>query len=348
MPNLVKQKQTFNMSLNEFINKDKNLFRLFLMMVFVFVLISVLKPDLFLRGDNFISMAKQFPEYGLLAIAISVTMITGGIDLSVVAIANLSAIIAAKFLIATIPQGASQIYSIEMMIVAVIIAVFVGMLAGAINGILISKFRISAILATLGTYQLFSGIAIVFTEGRSISGLPIIYSKIGNSNIFGIIPLPLILFALFAVITGFILSKTKFGLQLYLYGTNEKASHLSGLSNTRIILRTYMISGALSSIAGLIMMARSNSVNADYGAEYTLQCVLIAVLGGINPKGGSGNVQGVVVAVIILQFLSSGLNMFQNVSNFYRDIIWGGVLILVLVFNYYIHKREQIRLLKQH
>ncbi|MFK4996864.1 hypothetical protein ACI2OX_02970 [Bacillus sp. N9] len=103
-------------------------------------------------------MAKQFPEYGLLAIAISVTMITGGIDLSVVAIANLSAIIAAKFLIASIPPGASQIYSIEMIIVAVIISIFVGALAGAINGILISKFRISAILATLGTYQLFSGL----------------------------------------------------------------------------------------------------------------------------------------------------------------------------------------------
>lgn len=340
-------KRSKQLKINDFVQKDKNFFRLISMLIIVFVVASILKPDLFLRTDNFISMAKQFPEYGLLAIAISLTMITGGIDLSVVAIANLSAIIAAKFLIAFVPAGASQLFSIEMLIVAVLIATVVGLIAGAVNGLLISRFGISAILATLGTYQLFSGIAIVITEGKSISGLPLIYSEVGNVSIFNLIPLPLVLFIVIAILVGLMLGKTGFGIQLYLFGTNEKAAHYSGLSNTWITLRTYMLSGTLSAIAGLIMMARTNSVNPDYGSNYTLQCVLIAVLGGINPKGGFGNVQGVVVAVFILQILSSGLNMFQSVSNFYRDIIWGGVLILVLIGNYYIHLREQKKLIKE-
>jgi simple sugar transport system permease protein len=107
-----------------------------------------------------------------------------------------------------------------------------------------------------------------------------------------------------------------------------------------------MISGLLASLAGLIMMARVNSAKADYGASYTLQCVLIAVLAGVNPEGGFGTVRGVTMAVLILQILSSGLNMFESVSNFYRDVIWGGVLILVLIMNYLINemnRRKSIR-----
>ena len=86
-----------------------------------------------------------------------------------------------------------------------------------------------------------------------------------------------------------------------------------------------MLSGLLSSVASLIMMARANSAKAEYGAPYTLQCVLIAVLGGVDPNGGFGKIAGVTLAILILQFLSSGLNMFNQVSNFYRDVIWGGV-----------------------
>lgn len=328
------------------LNQDKNLMRLLIILVFVFILMSLLKPNLFLTSGNFISMAKQFPEYGLLAIAISIAMITGGIDLSVVAIANLSAIVAAKFYLAYLPADAPLATTAFFIIAGVFIALIVGSLAGAFNGLLISKFKISAILATLGTYQLFSGIAVVLTEGKSISGLPMAFSTIGNYSIFGSIPVPFVIFIVMAIIVGILLSKTTFGTQLYLFGTNEKAAHYAGLNNTWIIIRTYVLAGFLSALAGLIMMARTNSINADYGSNYTLQCILIAVLGGINPKGGFGNIQGIVVAILILQILSSGLNMFPMISNFYRDIIWGGVLIFVLIFNYYIFKREQKLALK--
>jgi len=134
---------------------------------------------------------------------------------------------------------------------------------------------------------------------------------------------------------------------MYMLGTNPRASRYAGLNNTSIILRTYMISGLLSSVAGLIMMARANSAKADYGSPYTLQCVLIAVLGGIDPNGGFGKISGVTMAILILQFLSSGLNMFNNVSNFYRDVIWGGVLILVLVFNKLLSWRSERRAVRK-
>jgi simple sugar transport system permease protein len=320
---------------------DANLVRLIIMFVLVFVVMSALKPDIFLRSWNLVSMMKQFPEYGIMAIGISLAMITGGIDLAVVGTANLSAIITAKFLIAMVPKGSPNSVVIPMLIASLFIAVATGVVAGIINGTLISRFHIPAILATLGTQQLFTGIAIVLTAGRPISGLPILFSKIGNKTFAGFLPMPFIIYVIVALVTGIMLSRTRLGRQIFLVGTNPTASRFAGISNTAVLIKTYIISGVLSSLAGLIMMARVNSAKADYGSSYTLQCVLIAVLGGVNPNGGFGNIAGVTMGILILQVLSSGLNMFENVSNFYRDVIWGAVLILVLIMNFAIDRRNQ-------
>jgi simple sugar transport system permease protein len=313
--------------------RDRNILRLSIFLAAVFLLMTALRPSIFLMPSNFNSMMRQFPEYGIMAIGISLTMITGGMDLAVVGTANLSAIIAAKFLLAEVPRGAPPEQALPMIIVAVLLALICGLACGAFSGFLIARMRIPAILATLGTQQLFTGIAIVITNGRPQSRLPLLYSQIGNTELWDFIPLPFVIFCAVAIIIGLALSKTRFGPKLYMLGTNAKAARFAGLNNEGILVRTYMISGFLSSIAGLIMMARANSAKADYGASYTMQCILIAVLGGVDPNGGFGKIGGVTIAILILQVLSSGLNMFENVSNFYRDVIWGGVLIIVLVIN---------------
>ncbi len=321
--------------------EDQNVIRLLIVLVAVFVLMTALKPSLFLRPGNFVSMASQFPEYGLMAIGISLTMISGGIDLAVVGTANLSAIVAAKYLIAVAPKGSPADQVMGAIFVAIPLALAIGLLAGAFSGLLIARLGIPPILATLGTQQLYTGIAIVLTSGRPLSRLPLLYSQIGNTELFGFLPVPFVLYIVAAIIVGIVLGKTRFGLRLYLLGTNAKAARYAGINNTAVLLRTYMLSGLLSSVAGLIMMARANSAKADYGSSYTLQCVLIAVLGGVDPNGGFGTVRGVTLAVLILQFLSTGLNMFEHVSNFYRDVIWGGVLILALIFNWTIARRRE-------
>ena len=321
--------------------EDRNLVRLLIMLLFVFALMSALRPDIFLRPGNFISMATQFPEYGIMAIGISLTMIAGGIDLAVVGTANLSAIAAAKYLIATAPKGSPDGQVLGAILVAIPLALAVGLAAGAFSGFLISRLGIPPILATLGTQQLYTGFAIVLTSGKPLSRLPLLYSELGNAELFGFLPVPFLLYAAVAILIGVVLAKTRFGLRVYLLGTNAKAARYAGINNDSVLIRTYMLSGLLSSVAGLIMMARANSAKADYGASYTLQCVLIAVLGGVDVNGGFGTVRGVTLAVLILQFLSSGLNMFEHVSNFYRDIIWGGVLILALVFNWAIARRRE-------
>ncbi|MGI5077449.1 ABC transporter permease [Treponema maltophilum] len=322
--------------------KDKNFNRLLIVLFFVFILSSILKPGLFLRGSNFVSMARQIPEFGIMAIGISFTMLTGGIDLSTVYAANLSSIIAAKLMLNLSANVTSPHTMASIILLSICVALLVGSLCGVLNGLLISKIGIPAILATLGTQQLFWGIAIVITAGKSISGLPMMYFEFGNTELFGFIPISLIFFIIVAMIASLVLSKTKFGARLYLLGTNAIASKFAGLNNDFLIIMTYAFSGILASISGLIMMASTNSTKADYGSSYTMQCILIAVMGGINPNGGSGNIKGVVLVVIILQMLSSVLNMFENISNFYRDIIWGGALLGIMVFNYVINKRKVI------
>lgn len=321
--------------------RDANLARLLAIFAIIFALCALMKPGLFLTVSNFQSMAKQFPEFGLLSIGVALTMLTGGIDLSVVNIGNFSAVLAAKFMIAYAPRGTPAERMAAVIAAAVALSLFVGALCGAVNGLLVSKIGVPAILATLGTQQLFMGLAIVVTSGRPISGLPMMYSRYGNRNLLGAVPVVLLVFIVCAVLAGVVLSHTKFGAKLYMLGSNAVAARFAGLATDRLYVFAYMMSGVLASAAGLIMMARSNSAKADYGVSYTMQSILVAVLGGVSPSGGRGNIQGVVMAVLILQLLSSALNMFENISNFYRDILWGAVMISVLIVNYVINAREE-------
>lgn len=321
--------------------KDKNFNRLLILFLMIFVISSILKPSLFLRSSNFISMARQFPEFGIMAIGISLTMLTGGIDLSVVYTANLSAILAAKTMLFLSNEQTAPLAMAGIIIISILVSLIVGTACGIFNGFLVTKIGIPPILATLGTQQLFWGLAIVITSGRSISGLPMMYFLIGNIDVFGFIPISLVFFAGIALLFSFLLNKTTYGSRLYLLGTNATAAKFSGLRNDRLLITTYAASGILAAFAGLIMMASTNSTKADYGSSYTMQCILIAVMGGIDPNGGKGNIRGVVLVIIILQMLSTVLNMFENISNFYRDIIWGLALLGIMVFNFITNNRRK-------
>lgn len=305
---------------------DLSLLRLLLITVGIFALMSALRPDQFLTLNNLRSMAFQFPEFAILSLAVTLAMLTGGIDLSIVGTANLSAILVAFFLGAATTSGASPEVAIPL---GIALALGIGAAAGLLNGVLIAKIGIPPILATLGTSQVFTGIGLGLTGGRAVLGLPEAFSFVGNGAIFGF-PVPFVIFVTCAVLLALILNRTTFGEKVYLFGTNPLAARFAGLGNERLIIRTYLLCGVLSSVAGLIMMSRANSAKADFGASYILLCVLIAVLGGVNPYGGFGKIMGVVLAVLSLQFLSSGFNILR-ISNFAKEFVWGALLLAVMV-----------------
>ena len=306
-------------------------FRLLLIAVCVFGLMSVMSPDKFLSSQNLTSMAFQFPEFAILALAMTIAMMTGGIDLSVVGVANLSAVLAAIILTNFSGPEMASAQSVWWLVLAIVAALLIGAIAGLVNGSLIAFFGLPPILATLGSGLVFTGFAIAMTGGSAVMGFPDAVALIGNAQVFGI-PIPLILFSLLATILHLILTRTAFGLSVTMYGANPLAALYAAINLNRMLLKVYVISGMFSSVAGLIVMSRANSAKADYGSSYLLLAVLIAVLGGVNPYGGYGRVIGVVLAVLSMQFLSSGLNMLQ-VSNFARELIWGVLLIVVMVLN---------------
>lgn len=306
-------------------------FRLAIIAVLVFALMAVLSPDRFLSAQNLTSMAFQFPEFAILALAMTITMTTGGIDLSVVGVANLSAVIAATILTSLAGPEVSGFVAVMWLAVALVMSLAVGAAAGCFNGILVTRLGLPPILATLGSGLVFTGFAVAMTGGSAVMGFPEIVAVIGNATIW-VIPVPLILFATLAVALHILLTRTGIGLRLTMYGANPLAALYAGIDIDRILLRVYVIAGMFSSVAGMVIMSRANSAKADYGSSYLLLAVLIAVLGGVNPYGGYGRVIGVVLAVLSMQFLSSGLNMLQ-VSNFARELIWGALLLLVMVIN---------------
>lgn len=315
--------------------RDTHLTRLVIILILVFAFFAILKTGTFLNLRTWQSMAIQFPEFGLMALGVMLTMMTGGIDLSVVGIANMTSIGAAVLMLTLAPKGADGGTVAVAIAVAVVFSLVVGSLAGMFNGFLVAKVNIPPILVTLGTLELFGGIAVIITGGKPVSGLPAAWGEVFAGRVGGIVPVPLIVFIVAAIIVGLVLNKTSFGTKIRMLGTNATAARFSGLNTTSLLVRTYMFSGLWAALAGLVMLANYNSAKADYGSTYTLLTVLIVVLGGVNPNGGSGKLLGVVLAIVILQILSSGLNMFPTISNFYRPLIWGGVLLAVMVANYF-------------
>jgi simple sugar transport system permease protein len=312
-------------------------------LVLILVLVGVLTLMLALNGPGFFSisniqsMSFQVPELGILSLAMMITMLTSGINLSIIASANLAGIVMALILTGmSTPEGGA---GLGVVLLALLAGLATAAVIGLLNGWLIAFLDLSPILATLGTMIMVSGIAIVLTRGYVISGLPKAMLFIGNGLILGI-PFPLLVFLGCAGIVALVLGWTPLGSRIYLFGSNPTACFYSGVNNKALLLWVYLISGLLAGIAAMIMISRFNSAKADYGESYLLLTVLASVLGGVSAAGGFGRVSGLVVALVILQIISSGLNLL-GVSAFLTIALWGIVLIFVMVIKYMLEQRAQ-------
>ncbi|AEV29335.1 permease component of ribose/xylose/arabinose/galactoside ABC-type transporters [Sphaerochaeta pleomorpha str. Grapes] len=315
------------------IKKDE-LTVLSMIMVAVLVVMGVFTGGSFFSLGNLQGMAFQLPELGILAFSMMVVLITGGINLSIIASANMTGITTA--LILKNFEGSTPSL---VLFSAIFAGLAVAALVGLFNGFLIAYIGITPILATLGTMTLLNGIAIVVTKGYVISGFPDSVLFLGNGTVFGI-PFPLLIFALMAMLLSMFLNKTKTGFCLYMIGSNDAVTRFSGIDNAKVLMKAYLVSGIYSGVAALVMISRFNSAKSGYGNSYLLVSILACVLGGVSSAGGFGRVLGVVLSLITLQMLSSGFNLLR-VNSFLTTAIWGFVMILVMVINYLIDHRKR-------
>lgn len=296
-----------------------------LMLAAVLVLFSLTLGGRFFSLGNFQSIASQLPVLGLLALGMGVTMLTGGINLSIIASANACSLLMAALIVAHPDQP-------QWIFLALLAGLGLAIAIGVVNGVLIAVIGVSPILATLGTMTLIAGLNILLSNGAVISGFPPAIQMLGNGNIAGI-PLALLLFLAVAALMWLLLERTTLGRTILLLGSNEKATRFSGVNTTRVTLVVYVLSALMSWGAALLMMSMFNSAKAGYGESWLLVTILASVLGGINPDGGFGRIPGLVMALIVLQMLESGLNLL-GVSSYLTMALWGGVLILFIALQH--------------
>ncbi|MDU6923719.1 ABC transporter permease [Franconibacter helveticus] len=292
-----------------------------LIILAVALLFAGLLGSRFFSIGNFQSIASQLPVLGMLALGMGLTMLTGGINLSIIAGANACSLVMAAVIVS---HPGEPLFLVLALLAGLLVAVAIGV----VNGALIAWVGVSPILATLGTMTLITGLNILLSNGTVISGFPPAIQFLGNASVFGI-PVALLLFLAVAVGLWVLLEHTTLGRSLYLVGSNEQATRFSGVNTARVQISVYVLSALLGWAAALLMMAKFNSAKAGYGESYLLVTILASVLGGINPDGGFGRILGLVLALIVLQMLESGFNLL-GVSSYLTMALWGGVLILFI------------------
>lgn len=328
--------------LKEFVSRESYSILLIVIFAVVLILFPAIKGQNIWTGATIKSMAMQFPEYGVMALGVMLSFISGGMDLSFVSVANLTAIIAVTIM----NSEAGQANVGPMIAVAVFAAIAMGAVLGYLNGTLITGLGIPPMLATLATKQVYSGVAKALTQGKSQSLLDGTYAEIGHKTVFGFITVPLLIFIICFIAIAFLLTKTVYGENLYMMGSNQKAAKFSAMNTNRMTRVTYMVSGMLASVGGLIMISTYNSAKADYGSSYLMQCILICVLAGISTSGGKGKIGNVLLSIVIVQVISSGVNNFPDLNVYYRSLIWG-LLLLVMMITDYLRGGETSKIIKK-
>lgn len=283
---------------------------------------------LFLTAGNLSSMAFQMPVLGLLTLAMLVPILSGGLNLAIIYTANISGLALAWTLI----QFGGPEAGLGAFLLGSALALAVGAASGAVMGLVIAYVGAHPILVSLAMMIFLRGLGEFLTRGGDISGFPDFVNVLGHGTLAGI-PVPLIIFALAALVWHVMLKRTRHGFAVFMVGSNIRASEYSGLPTKRTLTLIYTISGIICAIAGILMAARFNSVRVGHGEALLLVTVLACFLGGVDPFGGFGRVLPVVLALVILQMLSSGLNLV-GANQHLSTAVWGLFLIAVMAIRW--------------
>lgn len=285
------------------------------------VVITIMNSQ-FLSPDNLLNLLRQVSINGLIAFGMTFVILTGGIDLSVGSILAFSSAMTALI----ITSGIDPMF-------AMLLGCVVGLLAGAVNGLLVTAGGMAPFIVTLATMTIYRGATLVVTDGNPITGLgdSLMFQMFGKGYFFGI-PVPAVTMAVTFVILYIILNKTVFGRQTYAIGGNETAAALSGIKVNRTKIMIYALSGLMSALTGIILASRLDSAQPTAGETYELDAIAAVVLGGTSLMGGKGRIVGTLIGVLIIGVLNNGLNLV-GVSSFYQQIIKGLVIVIAVLID---------------
>jgi ribose/xylose/arabinose/galactoside ABC-type transport system permease subunit len=281
------------------------------------LLLSILTPH-FLTVSNLLNVMEQTTINAIIAVGMTFVILTGGIDLSVGSLVALSGVVLASALQAGAPAP-----------LAVLAGLGVGALSGLLNGVLITRGRLPPFIVTLGMMSIARGAALLYTQGRPVSGFGADFRSLSTGRIL-MVPFPVLVMGLVYVLAYLVLTRTRFGRYVYAIGGNEEATRLSGIPVAFHKTIVYAVSGLTSGTAAVLLTARLNSAQPIAGIMYELDAIAATVIGGTSLTGGTGTVAGTLVGALIMGVLRNGLNLL-GISSFLQQIVIGLVIIVAVL-----------------
>lgn len=283
--------------------------------------------DYFLTGKNLLTVLRQICINALLAFGMTFVLIIGGIDLTVGSIVGMSGVAVVMLIEYGIP-----------IVLAVIIALILGGCVGIINGVIIAYAKMPAFIVTLSMSGVIRGIAYIITDGRSVASSSSVFTKIGNSY-FWKIPIPIYIVFFVIILISIVLYKTRFGRRMYAVGGNQIAAKYTGIEIKSLMVKVYVISGMLASLAGIILASRMYSGQPTAGQNYESDAIAAAVLGGTSFTGGIGTIGGTLIGALVIGVLGNGLNLL-HISSYVQMVIKGIVIILAVGIDFFRNKNN--------
>lgn len=288
-------------------------------LVLILAVFAALNP-VYLTTPNVMNILQQSSINACIALGMTFVIISGGIDLSVGPTAALSAVVAAALMVAGVPLP-----------VALLAAIAVGMLCGLFSGSLIAFAGLQPFIVTLGGLSLFRAMALIFTGGNPIFGIPPEYRAFVNSDVLSV-PVPVLIIATIALALWVLLNRTPFGEYVLAVGGNPEAARVAGVPVARTKIVVYVMSGGLAAVAALILMARLGAADPTMGNLWELDAIAAAAIGGASLMGGKGSVVGTLLGAVILGALRNGLTL-MNVQAFYQLLAIGIIIIVAMLID---------------
>lgn len=294
----------------------------FMSLGLMFIILSIISPY-FLTVENLFAIGLQISVVAIMAIGQMMVIISAGIDLAAGSVLALSGIATTMLMATGIP-----------IFPAIIAGLVAGALTGLVSGVLIAKGHLPPFIATLGMMGIARGLALLLTGGVPIFGLPPSFNFLGGGRFFGVIPVPVIITVVLAIIGHILLTRFRFGRYVFAIGSNTNAAKLSGINVPRTLVIIYAINGLLCGFAGIIMASRLSTGQPTAGTSYELDVIAACVIGGASLSGGEGTILGAIIGALIMGVLRNGCNLL-DVSAFWQQIAIGSIIIIAVFSDQY-------------
>ena len=288
-------------------------------LLIIIITFSFLSP-VFFTIPNLLNILQQSSINALIALGMTLVIISGGIDLSVGPAAALSAVLGATMMVARVPVP-----------LAILATLGIGAICGVFSGSLVAYAGLQPFIVTLGGLSLFRAIALIYTGGNPVFGIPTEFRSLINSEIFGI-PTPIVIVAVIALVLWTVMNKTPLGEYILAVGGNEEAARVAGVPVKRTKVTVFVISGTLASLASLILIGRLGAAEPTIGNLWELDAIAAAAIGGASLMGGKGSVVGTIIGAIILGALRNGLTLL-NIQAFYQLLATGLIIIIAMLID---------------